>query len=131
MRVLHVDTERRWGGGENQLLLLVRGMLKRGHEAEIAAQPESALLLRAKNLKLSCHELSVSGDADAATTRGLRVILRRCSPDVIHMHTAHAHGVRALACGRKRYESFCGLQCHTVNGNTGTMIMPNPNIGII
>lgn len=97
-KTLHVDTERRWGGGENQLLLLARGMLRRGHEVVIAAHPEGELLRKATALDISCHELSVSGDADASAARRLRGIIRRCRPDIVHMHTAHAHGVGALAC---------------------------------
>ena len=43
MRVLHVDPERAWGGGEVQVLALVSALAARGHASSVAAHPEGPL----------------------------------------------------------------------------------------
>ena len=43
---LHVDTARTWRGGQNQVLLTVRGLRARGHEATIIAHPDGELRRR-------------------------------------------------------------------------------------
>ena len=43
MRVLHVDPERGWGGGERQVQLLLRELAQRGHEQTLAADPDGRL----------------------------------------------------------------------------------------
>ena len=43
LRVLHVDPELRWGGGETQVLGLVRELAERGHASTVAAHPTGAL----------------------------------------------------------------------------------------
>ena len=43
MRVLHVDPERAWGGGEVQVVGLVRELAVRGHDSTVAAHPGGPL----------------------------------------------------------------------------------------
>src|SRR5262249_6990636 len=43
LRVLHVDPERGWGGGEVQVLGLVRELAARGHRSTLAVDPAGAL----------------------------------------------------------------------------------------
>ena len=47
MRVLLVDLETEWRGGQNQALLLLKGLRDRGHEAELLTSSGSALGQRA------------------------------------------------------------------------------------
>lgn len=43
MRVLHLDSERSWRGGQNQTLLLIEGLLDRGINCHLAAPRKSAI----------------------------------------------------------------------------------------
>ena len=43
MRILHIDTERGWRGGERQALWLARELRRRGHVSIVAARPGEPL----------------------------------------------------------------------------------------
>src|SRR5579859_6400498 len=48
LKICHLDTERSWRGGEQQLIYLAEGLRKAGDENIIAARPESELAKRAR-----------------------------------------------------------------------------------
>ncbi|HEV2388036.1 MAG TPA: glycosyltransferase family 4 protein [Candidatus Acidoferrales bacterium] len=97
MRILHFDTERQWRGGQQQVYLLVEGLGRRGIQATLAAPPDSALFERASRGGLTVRPLAARGDADPAAILRLGRLLRRERFDLLHVHTAHAHGVAAMA----------------------------------
>jgi glycosyltransferase involved in cell wall biosynthesis len=97
-RVVHVDTERTWGGGQRQLCLLAAGMRRRGVSSWVAARPDSRLAA-----ELSCQGVPVLALApacewDPVAVRRLRAMLREARADVVHAHAAHAAAIAALAC---------------------------------
>jgi glycosyltransferase involved in cell wall biosynthesis len=97
VRVLHIDTEMTWRGGENQLRLLVEGLARRGgFETHLALRPGSAALQR-----LGGHAptlaLPMRGGFDPAAALKLRAYCRRHAIDVIDAHTANAHALSLLA----------------------------------
>ncbi len=94
VRVLHVDPERSWGGGEAQVLALLRALAARGHVSTLAAPPESPLARAAAALGVPVRPLRVQNHLDLRA--GLA--LRRLVPghDVVHFHTARAHAMAPL-----------------------------------
>ena len=98
MRVLHVDPEHGWGGGEVQVLALLRELGARGHEATLAADPTGPLARAAAALGVAVQPLRVRNHLDLAA--GLA--LRRLVPghDVVHLHTARAHALAPLCRGQ-------------------------------
>jgi glycosyltransferase involved in cell wall biosynthesis len=103
VRVLHVNTERTWRGGEQQTLWLAAGLRDLGEESEVAAPPGSPLAARARAAGLRVHEVRMRGEWDLGAVRALRGIYRERDPDVVHMHTSHAHALGCLArVGRRR-----------------------------
>lgn len=104
MRVLHVDLHETWGGGQNQALLLARGLAARGHENWIATPPGSELGERARAAGVGVVDLPRRAELDPRGGWALAGLVRRLSPDVIHAHDAHAaaHAAfgRRLAGGR-------------------------------
>jgi L-malate glycosyltransferase len=97
MRVLHINTERTWRGGELQTLQLARGLAERGHASHVVAQPGSPLAGKASDAGLPVHELRMRGEADPVAVFALATVLRRTLPDIVHMHTSHAHTLGVLA----------------------------------
>ncbi|MCK6479307.1 MAG: glycosyltransferase [Planctomycetes bacterium] len=97
MRILHLNTERTWRGGEQQNLWLAAGLRDLGEESEVAAQPGSPLARRARALGLPVHEVAMRGEWDLGAVAALRRILRDRRPDILHMHTSHAHTLGCLA----------------------------------
>ena len=55
---LIVDLETEWRGGQNQALLLLKGLYERGHAAELVAADSSSLSHRAKKLGIYVHSVS-------------------------------------------------------------------------
>ncbi len=99
IRVLHVNTEQALRGGERQVLALARGLVGRGHVAELAVQPEGELARRAGEAGLTVHPIRFRHEFDPIALVRLSLLLRRGSYDLLHMHTGRAHtlGVQAAA----------------------------------
>jgi glycosyltransferase involved in cell wall biosynthesis len=100
VRVLSVDLERGWRGGENQVFLLQRGL------RELAAPVHSTVLCRAGEplaRRLAETGLAVEpvGGTLAALAR-MRSLIRRGLIDVLHAHTGRSHGLCLLAAAGTR-----------------------------
>ncbi len=93
---LHVDTARTWRGGQNQVLLTVRGLRARGHEATVIAHPTGELrrrLLETNDL----ISLAPRTEMDVLAGWKLARLLQERQPDILHAHDAHAVAIAALA----------------------------------
>ncbi|HKN66231.1 MAG TPA: glycosyltransferase family 4 protein [Gemmatimonadaceae bacterium] len=97
MRILHIDTERGWRGGERQALWLAQSLQRRGHPSVIAARPDEPLAQRAREAGLEVVPCSPSFEADPVAVFNLRRRLRELRIDIVHAHTGHAVGLGALA----------------------------------
>ena len=97
MRILHIDTERGWRGGERQVLWLAQSLERRGHPSIVAARPDEPLSRRAREAGLEVAPSSPRFEADPAAVLGLRQRLRQSRIDIVHAHTGHAVGLGALA----------------------------------
>lgn len=101
-KTLHIDSERTWRGGEQQVLYLTTGLVRRGHGATVVCQPGSPLAERASDAGLDVVELSMRGEGDFVPVLALWKLIRRRGVDVVHMHTAHAHGLGSAAAALAR-----------------------------
>ncbi|MEK7269309.1 MAG: glycosyltransferase, partial [Planctomycetota bacterium] len=97
MRILHVNTERTWRGGEQQVLYLTAGLRARGHESTVACLAGSAIAQRLELDGLPSEPLKLRGEWNPAAAWRLSRLVRRLSPDLVHAHTPHAHTLAALA----------------------------------
>ena len=96
-RVLHIDTERGWRGGERQTLWLARELARRGHGSIVAARPGEPLYHRASEAKLELIECSPRFEIDPSAALRLRNEIRKREINVVHAHTGHAVAIGALA----------------------------------
>jgi hypothetical protein len=83
MRILQLNFERGWRGGERQTLLTLRELARAGHEVELLARKGEALARRAMELDFIVHEC----DSVQAVCRAL--LARRRQYDVMHAQTAN------------------------------------------
>lgn len=97
MRILHVDSERPWRGGQNQVLLLMRRQRAQGDEPHLAAPPDAALLARAAGEGIPTHPIPMRGTWDLASVLALAKLLRALRPEIVHWHAARAHAIGAMA----------------------------------
>jgi L-malate glycosyltransferase len=97
IRVLHVDTERGWRGGERQALWLAVELAARGHVSVVAARASEPLAARASDAGLAVVACNPGNELDPIAAWRLRreIVVRRI--DVVHAHTAHAVALGALA----------------------------------
>lgn len=97
MRILHVDTERGWRGGERQALWLAAELERRGHSSVVAARPGEPLAIRSRDAGLAVHDCVPAFEADPRAVLALRRRIIGSRIEIVHAHTAHAVGLSALA----------------------------------
>ncbi len=99
MRVLHVDTEPGFRGGQRQVALLCRGLRDRGVEGAVVARTGAPLAARCRAEGIAVHEVRQAAPWDPRPVHALRRLLRQRRIDVVHAHASHALGsaVAALA----------------------------------
>lgn len=101
IRVLLVDLERVWRGGQEQAFLLMNGLRRRGHCAELLAVKHSAIASRAAAAGIRVHVTSDLGRRLGAAWR-LRGLLREKHFDIVYANEAHALTAAWLAHSHRR-----------------------------
>ncbi|MFH1755150.1 MAG: glycosyltransferase, partial [Candidatus Latescibacterota bacterium] len=98
LRILMVDSEETWRGGEAQLELLMKGLIGTGHHVSLASPPGSAIAARAKSLGVRTFDVPIASSLDAKAAWKLRRLFFDGTFHIVHSHSSHAHGVTVLAC---------------------------------
>ncbi len=101
MRVLYVDLEREWRGGQNQALLLLKGLHARGHAAELMALESSPLAERARDCGVTVHTVAARHSTLQAFLL-LQRIFAQGVPEIVHANEPHALTAAWLAKAQKR-----------------------------
>jgi L-malate glycosyltransferase len=104
VKVLLVDLETEWRGGQNQALLLLKGLRQREHEAELVAAEGSAVGERATVAGVRVHFVSRGFFRLPAALR-IRELLDSSRFDVVHANEAHAVTAAWLAFWERRKPS--------------------------
>ena len=89
MKILFVDLEREWRGGQSQALLTVTGLRARGHDAQLLAVGGSPLAQRAEAAGVPVHVVGPRARRIVAAYR-LRRLLTKQEYDLIHVNEPHA-----------------------------------------
>ena len=98
MDVLHVDPERGWGGGEVQVLALLRELAARGHRSRLAAHPAGRLAREAPRSAIAGASAPRSRTTSTCAPASVCVVWSR-GHDVVHFHTARAHALAPFCRG--------------------------------
>jgi glycosyltransferase involved in cell wall biosynthesis len=101
MKVLYVDLEREWRGGQSQALLTVKGLQARGHEAHLLAVRASPLARRAEAASVLVHTVGTTARRIAAAYL-LRGLLLKQNYDLLHANEPHALTAVWLAGGHPK-----------------------------
>ena len=91
LKILHIDPERNWGGGEAQVLGLISHLAARGHQSHLLAHPSGLLFARCRSLDIMTRPIVMRNDIDVRCVASLRRLLREASYDIVHFHTKRAH----------------------------------------
>jgi glycosyltransferase involved in cell wall biosynthesis len=99
IRVLLLNSEHGWRGGENQVLLLAQGLARRTDVvATTVCQPDSALAQALGQASVPMATIAMRGQVDFSAQRALRALIRSERIDIVHAHSSHTHSLAALAC---------------------------------
>jgi glycosyltransferase involved in cell wall biosynthesis len=101
MRVLYVDLEREWRGGQSQALLTLTGLKERGHEIELLAARESPLAKRAGEAGIVVHQVARFGLRGWAALAMRRLIASRRF-ELLHLNEPHSLTAAWMARAHKR-----------------------------
>ena len=100
MTLLFVDLDREWRGGQNQALLLLKGLCQRGYAAELLTVRGSLLAKRARKEGVYVHTISGSWRRLRAAAQ-IRKMVVQGRFDLLHVNEAHALTAAWLACVHK------------------------------
>jgi len=98
---LLVDLETEWRGGQNQMLLTLKGLQARGHAAELVAAEGSALGERAAALGATVHEVS-RGRLRIPAALKISELTKSGRFDLVHVNEAHGLTAAWLARAHRR-----------------------------
>jgi glycosyltransferase involved in cell wall biosynthesis len=91
MRILQINSERGWRGGERQTLLTALGLRERGHEVELLVRAGGALEARAQTEGLPTHS------AKSTVQFAVWLACHASRYDVLHVQTANVLAWALLA----------------------------------
>jgi len=103
-RVLHVNEQAGWRGGEQQMLYLARGLLREGIETAAVVQRGGLAARKARDAGVPVHEVVMRAEVDLGAALHIAHLARAGRFNILHAHTAHAHtlillAARLLHCG--------------------------------
>lgn len=108
MRILHIDTELTWRGGQNQTRLLIEGLLNQSCDVYLAA-PENSALLHAMSNTIPVLPLKLRSGFDWRAGKEIGVFCRSELIDIMDAQSAKAHNLALIA---KRYTKDSKLVVH-------------------
>ncbi len=97
LRVFHLDSARRPGGGQMQITLLLRELAAKRVENTLICPPQSPLASMELPPGVRQIHLPIRGEWDVWSVIRLRRLLRRYDPDILHAHDARAHTICLFA----------------------------------
>ncbi|WP_421875690.1 glycosyltransferase [Marinoscillum sp.] len=97
MRILHLHSEKNWGGGEKQLLQLVLGLKEHGVEQLLICPKGSMLERQCDQEKINKSPLRIDSGISLITCYHFIKLINQYQPDLIHLHTSKAHTLAIVA----------------------------------
>lgn len=112
LRTVHIETGMNSLGGPAQVVYLVDGLIKRGHEARLICPVGSGIHQEAASAGLPVHPISFHSELDPRLFFVVRRMLSEWRPDVVHLHSrrgadfwggiaARCTGARAVVLSRR------------------------------
>lgn len=97
MKILHLNSESSWRGGEQQLLFLHQGLIDTGIESVVLCNSDSALGVKLTEAKLPHLEFSYRSSYSVNTVRFISRLCKEQDIDILHIHTSKCHTTAVLA----------------------------------
>lgn len=92
MRILHLDTEKTWRGGENQMRFLIQGLGEKGVE-QWAAAPSTSIAYLEKRWNCPTWALASGHPLDVRNWYQIHLLIQKHHIQLIDAHSAKAHNL--------------------------------------
>ena len=86
-KILYVDTDQVWRGGQEQLLDLMKGMRARGHSVFLAAPENSELFHRALGTRIPARNFRQRQELSLPALLSIWKLLKETDSDIVHANT--------------------------------------------
>jgi len=100
LKILHIDPERGWGGGERQVIGLIEYLIERGHQCHLLCHPGGPLEQKARANGFHTTPVHMRNEFDPRPALFFRGLLQKERYDIIHFHTKRGHAL-SLWLGRR------------------------------
>ena len=97
MNILQVNSGTGWAGGQYQILLLSRGLRKRGHHVVVSSPPKSTLAEKAARDGIPVELVSMRGQWDLSAVYKLYQIIKRHSIQIVNTDSPTSHTLALMA----------------------------------
>ena len=87
MKILYIDTEKFWRGGQDQLFSLISGMQETGHQIMLASPAQGPLGERVARLGIEVVDFDQRTELSYPAFRVLYNLMKETSPDIVHFNT--------------------------------------------
>ena len=106
LKILHVDPERNWGGGEAQVFGLLSYLTSKGHQNDLLTHPKGRLFAEVATLNVVRFPMIVRNDVDLGAVSGIRRRIADGNYDIVHLHTKRAHALSLWLSRRRRLPKY-------------------------
>ena len=97
MKILHINTEKTWRGGEQQTFYLLKGLKQAKICSHLICQPDSPMAKRSAAAGYKIFTVPMHGEADLPAILKIRKLIKKNRYNIIHSHTSHAHTLAFFA----------------------------------
>lgn len=97
IKVLHIDSEKSWRGGQQQAAYLNQSLVEKGIFTNFICQPSSKLYKYFCNNGLPSVPLRMRGELDVKAAYKIAGICRKNGYNILHLHSAHSMAIGLLA----------------------------------
>lgn len=96
-KVLHIDTDHGWRGGQQQAFYLHSKLMEKNYESRFICQPGSELEIKLKKENLNYTPIKMSGEIDIFAGKKIAEICKNEGFNILHLHDAHALAIGLYA----------------------------------
>lgn len=93
MKILHIDTENYWRGGQQQVFYLHEGLIKRGINSVLVCGKDSELKKRCIEKNLPYYDINILGELDFLSAFKISRFCKLKNIDIIQAHSAHSQTI--------------------------------------
>ncbi len=97
IKVLHIDSEKGWRGGQQQVAYLAEGLIRNNYSTAIVCQPKSSLESYCREHGLPYFPIRMLNEGDFIAGLKIAGICYKHDFNILHLHASHSLSIGILA----------------------------------